>query len=181
MNELSDYDVEEYHINKTHCVYVSLEGTHLRLQRPKSPVPRRAMWDENIPKPHFIHQRHYDLPGASVYLLPQGLVRKRVWSKKYPICISFPKANITTIKDSNQSPSDSPESSPLDKDIEFDFEIVKEDALAENILYLFARTGREKEEWFKRFSAAAAGKPLGKLNKSEVHIYLSSIQNCLRL
>ena len=167
MNELPEYSVENYHINKTHCVFVSLEGTHLRIQRPKNPVPKRAMWDESIPKPQFIHQRHYDLPGANVYLLPTGLVKKRIWSKKYPICISLPSKSSKkdTCEEGSQVRSRHFSANSLgdnvsEKEADSGFEIVSEKSV-EKVLYLFARTGREKEEWFKKFSAAAAGKPLG--------------------
>ncbi|XP_005101302.1 testis-expressed protein 2 [Aplysia californica] len=169
MNELTDYTVENYHINKTHCVFISLEGTHLRLQRPKNPVPKRAMWDESFPKPQFIHQRHFDLPGSSVYLLPQGLVKKRIWSKKYPICISLTSAKggvSSNGEDAATSKLKHILSEPIigakkEKVSDMGFEIITEEKCDSNVLYLFARTGREKEEWFKRFSAAAAGIPLG--------------------
>ncbi|GFO02316.1 testis-expressed sequence 2 protein-like [Plakobranchus ocellatus] len=164
LNELEGYNVEDYHINKTHSVFISLEGSHLRIQRPKNPVPKRAMWDEVLPKPQFIHQRHFDLPGASVYLVPDGLVKKRIWSKKYPICIDL---NIN--KSTNGEPgssmkhisSDPNMSDKKDKSHVHGFEIVTEEKCEHRVLYLFARTGREKEEWFRRLAAAAKGTPLG--------------------
>lgn len=162
MNELTDYSPDDYHINKTHCVFVSLEGSHLRLQRPKNPIPKRAMWDEVLPKPQFIHQRHFDLPGSTVYLLPKGLVKKRIWSKKYPICISLankgPSHEDVKLKHICSEPVIGGKKEKLS---DMGFEIVTEEKCDHNILYLFARTGREKEEWFKRFAAAAGGKPLG--------------------
>lgn len=164
MNELTDYSHDDYHISKTHSVFVSLEGSHLRLQRPKNAIPKRAMWDEVVPKPQFIHQRHFDLPGSNVYLLPQGLVKKRIWSKKYPICIALNNRNShedTKLKHTSSEPIMSGKKEKLS---DMGFEIVTEEKCEHNILYLFARTGREKEEWFKRLAAAASGKPLGKLS-----------------
>ncbi|RUS89809.1 hypothetical protein EGW08_002421 [Elysia chlorotica] len=164
VNELSDYNVDDYHINKTHSVFISLEGSHLRIQRPKNPVPKRAMWDEVLPKPQFIHQRHFDLPGASVYLVPDGLVKKRIWSKKYPICIDLSIGK--KIGEQNKGLMKHFSSDPIlsdqkDKSHVHGFEIVTEEKCEHNVLYLFARTGREKEEWFRRLAAAAGGKPLG--------------------
>ncbi|KAH9504015.1 Tabersonine 6,7-epoxidase isoform 2 [Bulinus truncatus] len=161
MNELTDYNPEDYHINKTHSVFISLEGPHLRLQRPKNSIPKRAMFDEVLPKPQFIHQRHYDLPGSIVYLLPPGLVEKRIWSKKYPICISLPVKVASDVSKLKHISSDTTMSGKKDKHSEMGFEIVTEEKCDGNILFLFARTCREKEEWFKRFTAAANGKPLG--------------------
>ncbi|XP_041363565.1 testis-expressed protein 2-like [Gigantopelta aegis] len=155
MNELVDYNPDDYHISQTHSVYVRLEGTHLRLQRPKVNVPKRAMWDEVIPHTSFIHQRHFELPGSRVFLLPPGLVKKRIWSKKYPIVIALRDLGTkSSIKDGSASvtPTTDPDSG---------FELVDQERCDNSIIYLFARTGREKEEWFKCFQAAACNQPLG--------------------
>ncbi|XP_064627128.1 testis-expressed protein 2-like isoform X2 [Lineus longissimus] len=167
MNEAAEYDPEDYHINKTHSIYVSLEGTTLRLQRPKTSIPKRGMWDEPLPSPKFIHQRYYDVTGSKIVLLPPELVKKRLWSKKYPVCIYLKSGNNgkSNVKvDSRHSPSKTHESvSPsesFDEDAEKDFEIVSKESCNEVVLYLFARTTREKEEWYRRFEAASRGKPL---------------------
>ncbi len=240
MNELQSYNPDDYHINLTSSVYVTLDASTLRLQRPKTNVPKRAMWDEQPMNPTFIHQRHFDLKGSHVFLEPAGLVRKRLWSKKYPICIAlensrknkgehkeltghsqkpFAKASGATdpIKDKKlltqgsideakmksildpeenqekklvvqrsldegklQHPlqqEDSDESFDLDKDNDTKsdgkndqndtadsgevegFEVVSKEACDNLTLYLFARTGREKEEWYRRFMAASLGHP----------------------
>lgn len=57
----------------------------------KSKVPKRALWNESKIKPHFTHHRVYNLLGAKVTLLPEGLAKKRHWSKKYPICVTLHK------------------------------------------------------------------------------------------
>lgn len=92
MNELAtgDYDPENYHMNYTQSVYVRLEGIQLRLSRPKVNIPKRAMWNEPKINAVFVRQRHFNIKGAKVSLPPEGLVRKRLWSKKYPICILVP-------------------------------------------------------------------------------------------
>lgn len=158
MNEIAEYNPDDYHINHTHSIYVTLEGVWLRLQRPKTPVPKRAMHDEVISAPHFIHQRHFDLKGSRIFLLPPGLVKKRVWSKKYPICIALAREGTKSKNSSKGSTSNS--STISDPKEEMGFEIVTEEKCDSAILYLFARTGREKEDWYKRFHAATLGKPL---------------------
>lgn len=162
MNELQHYDPENYHISQTQSVFVRLEGTLLRLSRPKVGIPKRAMWDEAHPSPQFIHQRYLDLEGSRLYLLPPGLVDKRLWSKKYPLCIALSKPG-----DKSQSKPGSQGSNPLQgeemgsppKEI-YGFEMITEQSCQSNVLYLFARTTREKEEWYYRFLGATRGKPL---------------------
>ncbi|GAB1607864.1 testis-expressed protein 2-like isoform X1 [Argonauta hians] len=168
MNELFYYDSDNYHINKTNSVYVRLEGVTLRLSTPKTNVPKRAMFDENLSNPTFISQRHYNLNNCRVFLLPAGLVKKRLWSKKYPICVDLStnsaqkSAGGNSGGSSGQKKSSSKDSSVCPSpSTELGFEIISEEACNPTILYLFARTGREKEEWFKRFQAASLGAPLG--------------------
>jgi len=142
MNELSHYDTAEFHISDTYSVYVTLESCTLRLQTPKYGIPKRAICDEYIPKAAFVRQRHFDLEGACVYFLPRGLVNKRLWSKKYPVCIALC---------SGACPADPRQT--LDAN----------DADAghkRTVLYLFARTCRDKEEWYRRFFYASHGMPL---------------------
>ncbi|XP_013384366.1 testis-expressed protein 2 [Lingula anatina] len=157
MNELQyPYDPEDYHISQTFSIYVRLEGSTLRLSRPLKNVPKRAMWDEPHHTSKFIHQRIYDLTDSRVFLLPQGLVKKRVWSKKYPLCIKLSKAGDALSK--QMSPQSSTED-PYDAKGS-GFEVVTKEACDDSVLYLFARSGREKEEWYWRFDAATKGTPL---------------------
>ena len=144
MNELSHYNAVEFHINDTYSVYVTLESCTLRLQTPKYGIPKRAICDEHIPMAAFVRQRHFDLDGGNVYLLPHGLVTKRLWSKKYPICIvprtSYRPADLRHVN---------PASDAVDADA----------GQKQTILYLFARTCRDKEEWYRRFVYASRGTP----------------------
>ncbi|KAK7113322.1 testis-expressed protein 2-like [Littorina saxatilis] len=158
MNEITNYNPDDYHINHTYSVLVTLEGTTLRLQRPKVPVPRRAMYDEMITTAHFVHQRHFELKGSRVFLLPPGLIKKRVWSKKYPLCIALAETG-TKSKHPSESSVDSGESVKLAKQ-EMGFEFITEEKCDSSVLYLFARTCREKEEWYLRFNSACQGRPL---------------------
>ncbi|XP_060076091.1 testis-expressed protein 2-like [Ylistrum balloti] len=167
MNEIPSYDPEKYHINQTHSIYVDLESSVLRLRRPKTNIARRSMWDEPpIQTSPFIHQRHYNLEGSKVFLVPPGLVKKRIWSKKYPICIALasidPKHH--TMMNEQKLP-ETPES-------ESGFEMVTEQTCGNGLLFLFARTCREKEDWYKRFTAASVGKPLPS--------HLGLIRKCIR-
>ncbi|OWF37881.1 testis-expressed protein 2-like [Mizuhopecten yessoensis] len=155
MNEIPIYNPEKYHINQTHSIYVDLENAALRLRRPKTNIAKRSMWDEPpIQTPQFIHQRHYNLEGSKVFLVPPGLVKKRIWSKKYPICVALasvdPKHHAMV---NEQKLAETPDS-------ESGFEIITDQNCGDGVLFLFARTCREKEDWYKRFTAAAAGKPL---------------------
>ncbi|KAL8565093.1 hypothetical protein ACOMHN_005296 [Nucella lapillus] len=157
MNEITSYSPNDYHINHTYSVLVTLEGSKLRLQRPKTPVPKRAMHDENITTAHYIHQRHFELKGSCVFLQPPGLVKKRIWSKKYPICVALSQTGTKT-KDIGESSVDGPSVEGSKNDL--GFEMISEEKCDSSVLFLFARTGREKEEWFRRFAAATQGKPL---------------------
>ncbi len=153
MNEVSHYQSEDYHLNQALSVLVHLEGTTLRLQTPKHNIPRRAMWSEsNYTTAAFIHQRHYDMRNAYVMLLPQGLVKKRLWSKKYPICIVLPAQASKTAGLKNLDISGAA-AGVLDDDDGMDIP-------TETRLYLFGRTCRDKEEWFYRFLAASQNAPL---------------------
>ncbi|XP_045525738.1 testis-expressed protein 2 isoform X1 [Pieris brassicae] len=82
-----DYDPFTYHINKTTTAFVKLEGCNLRISYTRTKIAKRALWDEKIDKVNFYQHRLYNLTGARVILLPNGLVKRRQWSKKYPICI----------------------------------------------------------------------------------------------
>ncbi|XP_061912086.1 testis-expressed protein 2 isoform X2 [Entelurus aequoreus] len=127
MNEIQDYDPETFHSAQTHSVFATLEGSCLRLDTPQSNISRRAMYDQRVHESAFIKTRAYQLERSKVFLLPTVLARKRVWNPKYPICIQLAS---TSQEDAGQS-----------------------DPCA--TLYLFGRTGREKEEWFRHFLLAS--------------------------
>ena len=149
MNELKHYKCNDYHINQTSSVYVTLSGTMLRLQRPKTNVPRRAAFDDSHINASFIHQRHFNLEGSQICLLPSQLVMKRLWSKKYPICIALANMELEERADDR-----------LDAALVNGLPDSLVDDDKQTLLYLFARTGREKEVWYRRFIAASVGDPL---------------------
>ncbi|CAH2037700.1 unnamed protein product, partial [Iphiclides podalirius] len=82
-----DYDPFTYHINKTTTAFMKLEGCNLRISYTKTKIAKRALWDEKIDNVTFYQHRLYNLTGARIILLPKGLVKRRQWSKKYPICV----------------------------------------------------------------------------------------------
>lgn len=77
--------------------------------------------------------------------MPPCLARKRVWNRKYPICITVARAEELTEEVEDQQDPHCNEKSALSPS-----------KTNHNItLYLFARTGREKEEWFHHLCAAS--------------------------
>lgn len=95
LNEYPDvYNPQTYHIFGTQSVFLRLQGNMLRISHAKNKVPKRAMWNEPEIKANFTQHRVYNLLGAKISLLPEGLTRIRLWSKKYPICISLPKEQL---------------------------------------------------------------------------------------
>ncbi|GLH02915.1 Uncharacterized protein GBIM_08862 [Gryllus bimaculatus] len=209
MNEYPDsYNPDTYSITATQTVYVRLEGSTLRVSNTRLKIPKRAMWNERRHKLRFTHQRIYNIANCAIKLLPEGLTRRRLWSKKYPICIVLLKSsalksclmNIVkeassldetsqrtgvaldsegldllsqgsdTIPDSrsdfdenslfdsksgeNKSFDEEEMSIPGDISDEDTFCHIDKSALEETCLYLFARTDREKEDWYRRLAAA---------------------------
>ncbi|CAH8618765.1 unnamed protein product [Schistosoma intercalatum] len=212
LNEIIHYDPETHHIGKTFSVFLTLDGTQLRLQRPEHNITRRSLWNDEIPSTttmRFKQQHIYDLTNATVTLLPCGLVGKRLWSRKYPICItvytegrfkrkterldslpsstSFPNIILSTssniaVNESSDLTMDT--SIPSAGDMEFpdDTSInVLQTSSKSNMknLYLFGRTCREKETWYRRLKAASLGTPLIWTPQMAVQHYLlaSDINN----
>lgn len=93
--------------------------------------------------------------------MPKSLARKRIWNKKYPICIELGRQDDFMSKAQTDKET-SEEKPPAER------ELGGEDpkkpthpqegtrsGQRDQILYLFGRTGREKEEWFRRFILAS--------------------------
>uniref|UniRef100_A0A8C5GEI3 Testis-expressed protein 2-like n=1 Tax=Gouania willdenowi TaxID=441366 RepID=A0A8C5GEI3_GOUWI len=142
MNETQCYDAETFHPSITNSVYVTLDGTQLRLDYvPCANIPRWAAFDESPHEAVFMHSRTYNLTNSKVSLVPSGLARKRVWNKKYPICIALAEGEVGE------------EVGRLEEE----YKEVKHSVCDQSpvILYLFGRTGREKEEWYQHFLSAS--------------------------
>lgn len=91
--------------------------------------------------------------------MPHSLARKRVWNKKYPICIELGKQDDFMSKAEGDRWEASEGLSTRDRGdgsggaLERGVSSSPRDI--GQTLYLFGRTGREKEEWFQRFLSAA--------------------------
>uniref|UniRef100_A0A3B5LNH7 Testis expressed 2 n=1 Tax=Xiphophorus couchianus TaxID=32473 RepID=A0A3B5LNH7_9TELE len=176
MNEIQSYDPEMYHATLTHSVYVRLEGSVLRLSKPNRNISRRAAHNEPKPDVTYISQKIYDLTDSRIYLMPQSLARKRVWNKKYPICIELAKQEDFMSKaEGERSEAGDERTTGLGEKLERTDKAEKAEVCtsAEDqrrptagggdlTIYLFGRTGREKEEWFRRFLQASQMKSEGR-------------------
>ncbi|NXX83897.1 TEX2 protein, partial [Urocolius indicus] len=155
MNQLHTYDPELFHPSLTHSVHAMLDGATLKLSYPKSNIPRRATFEEEILNATFISHRCYDLTNAKVFLCPSNLARKRTWNKKYPICILLPEPVQVECRSSEEHDTE------LQRD-EGTKKVQGQDVpgdCRERYLYLFGRTGREKEEWYQHLMRASCGIP----------------------
>ncbi|NXR72427.1 TEX2 protein, partial [Pycnonotus jocosus] len=155
MNQLHVYDPELFHPSLTHSVLAVLDGATLKLSYPKSNIPRRATFEEEILDAVFVSHRCYDLTDAKVFLCPPSLARKRTWNKKYPICVLLPEAaegegRSREEHDPELQGEEGTRKVPLSgQDIPGD--------CRDRCLYLFGRTGREKEEWYQHLVQASRG------------------------
>lgn len=66
MNETHSYDPETFHPSITHSVYVTLEGSRLRLAYPRANIPRWAAFDETPHEAAFLRSRTYQLANCKV-------------------------------------------------------------------------------------------------------------------
>ncbi|KAK6312247.1 hypothetical protein J4Q44_G00179110 [Coregonus suidteri] len=167
MNEMPVYDPETYHPSLTHSVYATLEGSRLRLAYPRTNIPRRAAFDELPHEAVFLRSRCYQLANCKVSLLPAALARKRVWNKKYPICIILAEGEVGR-EEEEKVEDGQEEEERTDKQTLPD---TQTQGLPDT-LYLFGRTGREKEDWFQHFLLASRSEvkssPIRDVPKSEV-------------
>ncbi|NXD02645.1 TEX2 protein, partial [Certhia familiaris] len=155
MNQLHVYDPELFHPSLTHSVLAVLDGATLKLSYPKSNIPRRATFEEEILDAVFISHRCYDLTDAKVFLCPPSLARKRTWNKKYPICVLL----------AEPAEGEGRSSQEQDTELQGDEGTRKVPVSGQDIpgdcrdrcLYLFGRTGREKEEWYQHLVQASRG------------------------
>ncbi|KAM9393160.1 testis-expressed protein 2-like [Pholidichthys leucotaenia] len=147
MNETHSYDPETFHPSVTHSVYVTLEGSQLQLDYPRANIPRWATFNETPHEAVFLYSHKYQLANSKVTLVPPGLARKRVWNKKYPICITLAEGEMEESRVNEGQEEQEKAEKLTDEDRQFPI-----------TLYLFGRTGRDKEEWFHNFlSVSKAG------------------------
>ncbi|NWH57013.1 TEX2 protein, partial [Geococcyx californianus] len=157
MNQLHAYDPELFHPSLTHSVHATLDGATLKLSYPKSNIPRRATFEEEILDVSFISHRCYDLTDAKVFLCPPGLARKRTWNKKYPICILLSNTVDVECRSSEEQDAELRRDEGMKKAPASGQDVLGD--CREKCLYLFGRTGREKEEWYQHLVRASRGTP----------------------
>lgn len=66
INEMYAYDPETYHPSLMHSVYATLEGSCIRLDYPRSNIPRWATFNEPFYDQSFTHCRRFHLDGSKV-------------------------------------------------------------------------------------------------------------------
>jgi len=85
------------------------------------------------------------------------LARKRVWNRKYPICLAL--AEGVQVEEEAEGEEDIvlllPGSEDDDEERAAERQALPESHAPPDTLYLFGRTGREKEEWFQHFLSAS--------------------------
>ncbi|KAG7266763.1 hypothetical protein CRUP_007446 [Coryphaenoides rupestris] len=152
-------------------------GSVLRLSKPNRNIARRATHNEPKPDVSYISQKIYDLTDSKIHLVPHGLARKRVWNKKYPVCIQLAKQEDFMSKAQGERPEVADErpdaaEGKADAGERADGEEPRRGLPPAPgagggggggagtgggglTIYLFGRTGRDKEEWFRRFLLAS--------------------------
>ncbi|XP_041828957.1 testis-expressed protein 2 [Melanotaenia boesemani] len=155
INEIYDYDPETCHPALTHSVFATLEGSCLRLDYPRTNISRRATYDERVHEATFIKSRCFQLAKSKVFLLPSVLARKRVWNPKYPICIQLTSESKSHEGNRGGSMENLDEESRAVATENPNQSTFKPSPDCPTILYLFGRTGREKEEWFRHLLLAS--------------------------
>ncbi|KAF6390343.1 hypothetical protein mRhiFer1_007913 [Rhinolophus ferrumequinum] len=113
--------------------FVRLDGGILRLSKLNKNISRRASYHETKPEVTYINQKIYDLSDSKIYLVSKSLAQKQIWNKKYPICIELGQQDDFMSK------------------AQTDEKISGEKLPTETA----GRTGREKEEWFRRLILAS--------------------------
>ncbi|KAH0631759.1 hypothetical protein JD844_019525 [Phrynosoma platyrhinos] len=126
-------------------------------------VPKHPLSPQKTKKPEDnlmldpLHRQTREPNVLKVFLVPPGLARKRMWNKKYPICILFPDQLDQNSKGTgDQDPDHQREKSAKKRPTPGQETPVKHPAEnQEKMLYLFGRTGRDKEEWFQHLARAS--------------------------
>ncbi|XP_074960753.1 testis-expressed protein 2-like [Phalacrocorax aristotelis] len=157
MNQLHSYDPEVFHPSLMHSVLATLDGATLKLSYPKSNIPRRATFEEEILDATFVSHRCYDLTDAKVFLCPASLARKRTWNQKYPICILLPDPVEVECRSSEEHDTELQRDEGTKKALVPGQDVPGD--CRERCLYLFGRTGREKEEWYQHLVQASHRTP----------------------
>ena len=143
-----DYVIDKFDFShETVPIYASLKGTKLTLSYPKVDSAGKKLDPRSIEegaKVLFARHEHYDIAGSKVSLLPSTMTMKKVWSRKFPICLVLEKPNAVAEDITYKTRTTDEE-----EDAENVCKVKQQDSFEDvGVLYLFPRTGREKEEWF---------------------------------
>lgn len=161
---LKAYEYDPNSTNETTLVYARLRDNNLTLSLPKLDNNQKKIdiktVDDNT-KVSFARHDHFDLTGSNISLTPPTLSPKRIWSKKYPLCIALgrPGEQQEEVKELSEE------------------DVTKQKVKAQNsldevnVLYLFAKTGRQKEEWYQHFD---------RILNPKKNVSVSDIDNVLR-
>lgn len=143
-----DYAQDKFDFShETVPIFASLKGTKLTLSHPKVDSTGKKFDPRSVDEGTtvlFSRHEHYDIAGSKVSLLPSTMTMKKVWSRKFPICLVLEKPNAVAeeITYNNKSTDEEDDTENVQR-------IKKQDSFEDvGILYLFPRTGREKEEWY---------------------------------
>ena len=143
-----DYVPDKFDFShETVPTYASLKGTKLTLSYPTVDSGGKKFDPRSVDvgaKVLFARHEHYDIAGSKVSLLPSTMTIKKVWSRKFPICLALEKPNAVT-EDITYKTRSTDEEDDADNMCKVKHQDSFEDV---GILYLFPRTGREKEEWY---------------------------------
>ncbi|XP_067930548.1 testis-expressed protein 2-like [Watersipora subatra] len=146
--ESEDYDPHSYHISNTETVLVILEGTTLRMKKPlEKDIPKRAVWNEAVHSTAFVQQLQVEMTNFLVNLKPESLSHSRIYSKRFPICLTNKKW-LTSNEDS------------FEGSLFHSQERRTNSNFGLKAIFLFARTNKEKEEWYRRLEQASRGFPI---------------------
>lgn len=160
---LKSYEYDPNSPSDTTLVYAELKENRLILSHPKldgnKKIDIKSVNDKtDVP---VARQDFFDLTGSYVCLTPPTLTARRIWSKKYPICVVLGQTGEVkeVSKDSNNI-DESTNKNPLQK--------VKSQSSVDgvSVLYLFSKTGRQKEEWYQNFERILSPKKTSSVNHS---------------
>lgn len=119
--------------------------------------------------------------SQKVFLLPSVLARKRIWNPKYPICIQLAEGVNSQGDEVGMSENLGGKETGTER-------LCQPKGSSKPVhdvpatLYLFGRTGREKEEWFHHFLFAAVDTEMEKQHSARCvsRLGMRNPSNCIR-
>ncbi|EDV28278.1 uncharacterized protein TRIADDRAFT_21124 [Trichoplax adhaerens] len=153
------YDQDQHYKTDLRCIYARLDGSVLRLSKPQSDdltIPfKPEKWNVS-----FVNQKLLDITNAKIQLIPKTLSKNKLWSKKYPICITLAEG-----KSFSGAPTAAVDKSPLEYQPasgKVQLPTVDPspniDSEKDRSFYLFATTSHDKEYWFYRLQYGTESK-----------------------